>query len=257
MTIESTKDKLVEMHLSAMKNAFEQQLHNETMKELSFEDRFSMPVDVEYTNRKNNSLKRIIANADFCNPDACIADINYTSGRKLNRDFINRPASCEYIREHHNLFITGATGCGKTYPANAFGIEACKNGYSTKYIRLPDFLITMKAADEKDYPKVLKKFAKPVLLIIDEWLLLKVSEEDQHNVLELLEKRSGRSSTIFCSQYQDSGWYDRLGGADGPLSEAILDRIVHDACRIDITGIDPEHSVSMREVYGLDKNLSR
>jgi DNA replication protein DnaC len=113
----------------------------------------------------------------------------------------------------------------------------------------------LKSADPQDYLRVLKKFTKPVLLIIDEWLLLKVSEEDQHNILELLEKRTRYSSTIFCSQYQDTGWYEQLGGINSPL--AVLDRIVHDAYRIDITGIDPQHSVSMREIYGLDKTLSR
>ncbi|MCK9170961.1 MAG: ATP-binding protein [Treponema sp.] len=198
-----------------------------------------------------------IESTNFCEPEACIADINYTSGRKLNRELISRLAACEYIREHHNLFITGATGCGKSYLAGAFGIEACKNGYSAKYIRLPDLLIALKGADPQDYLRVLKKFTKPVLLIIDEWLLLKVSEEDQHNILELLEKRTRYSSTIFCSQYQDTGWCERRGGINSPLAEAVLDRIVYNAYRIDITGIDPQHSVSMREIYGLDKTLSR
>jgi len=257
MTIESTKNELVEMHLSAMKLAFEQQLEDRAMQELSFEDRFGMLVDIEYANRKSNTLKRMVKNADFSEADACIADINYTSGRKLNKELILRLATGEYIREHRNIFITGATGCGKTYMANAFGMEACRNGYTVKYIRLPDMLITLKGTDDKEYKKTFKQFVKPVLLIIDEWLLQKVSEDDQHNILELLEQRTRNASTIFCSQYRDSGWYERLGGSNSPLSEAVLDRIVHDAYRIDITSIDPEHGRSMREVYGLDQSLTR
>lgn len=96
-----------------------------------FEDRFGMLVDIEYSNRKNNRQKRLIRNAGFDQPKANIMDINYTSGCKLNKELINRLATCEYISEHRNLFITGATGCGKTYMACAFGMEACKQYYNT------------------------------------------------------------------------------------------------------------------------------
>lgn len=145
---------------------------------------------------------------------------------------IKRLATCEYITEHRNLFITGATGSGKTYLACAFGMEACKQRYKTKYVRLP------------------------VLLIIDEWLLLKPTESEQHDILELLHRRRRKSSTIFCSQYDSNGWYDQLGGDDSPLSEAILDRIKHDAYKINIIPTDSANYRSMREVYGLDPALS-
>ena len=125
MTNQSTIDKLIEMRLTAMADAFRNQLNDPKFKDVPFEDRFGMLVDIEYSNRKNNRQKRLIHNAGFDQPEANIMDINYTSGRKLNRELINRLATCEYISEHRNLFITGATGCGKTYMACAFGMEAC------------------------------------------------------------------------------------------------------------------------------------
>ena len=257
MTIQSTTDKLIEMRLTSMADAFTLQNADPNMKEVSFEDRFGMLVDIEYSNRKSNSLKRLIRNADFDQPEAHIADISYTSGRKLNRTLIDRLATCEYITEHRNLFITGATGSGKTYMACAFGMEACKQRFRTRYVRLPELLMDLEMArNDGTYKKVQAKYANPVLLIIDEWLLLKPNESEQHDILELLHRRRRNSSTIFCSQYDSSGWYEQLGGDDSPLAEAILDRIKHDAYKINIVPTDPANYRSMREVYGLDPALS-
>ena len=207
MTNQSTMDKLIEMRLTTMADAFRNQLNDPKFKEVPFEDQFGMLVDIEYSSRKNNRLKRLIKNAGFDQPEANIMDINYTSGRKLNKELIRRLATCEYISEHRNLFITGATGCGKTYMACAFGMEACKQYYNTKYIRLPDLLIDLEVArTDGNYKKVMAKYAQ-------------------------------------------------LGGDDSPLADAIIDRIAHDSYRINITSIDAEHDISMREVYGLDKTL--
>ena len=222
MTNQSTMDKLIEMRLTTMADAFRNQLNDPKFKEVPFEDQFGMLVDIEYSSRKNNRLKRLIKNAGFDQPEANIMDINYTSGRKLNKELIRRLATCEYISEHRNLFITGATGCGKTYMACAFGMA---------------------------------KYANPVVLILDEWLLLKPTESEQRDIFELLHRRRKKSSTIFCSQYEFEEWYDQLGGDDSPLADAIIDRIAHDSYRINITSIDAEHDISMREVYGLDKTL--
>ena len=194
MTTQSTMDKLIEMRLTAMSDAFRAQLDDPKMKDVAFVDRFSMLVDIEY---------------------------------------------------------------GKTYMACAFGMEACKQRYKTKYIRLPDLLIELEMArNDGTYKKVQAKYANPVLLIIDEWLLLKPTETEQHDILELLHRRRRKSSTIFCSQYDSGGWYDQLGGDDSPLAEAILDRIKHDAYKINIIPTDLVNYRSMREVYGLDPTQS-
>lgn len=177
MTNQSTLDKLIEMRLTAMADAFRIQVDDSSMKEVPFEDRFGMLVDIEYSNRKNNRLKRLIRSAELEQPDVSIATIDYQLGRKLNKALINRLATCEYITEYRNIFITGATGNGKTYMACAFGMEACKRYYSVKYVRLPVLLLDLQAArDNNTFPATLKKYTKPVLLIIDEWLLLKLTE---------------------------------------------------------------------------------
>lgn len=257
MTNKSTIDKLIEMRLTSMADAFRNQLTDPLMKEIPFEDRFGMLVDIEYSNRKSNRLKRLIHKAEFDQPEASIMDINYESGRKLNKELIQRLATCEYIAEHRNVFLTGATGSGKSYMACALGMEACKQYYNTKYVRLPDLLMDLEIArNEGTYKKVMAKYSNPVLLILDEWLLLKPTDAEQKDIFELLHRRRKKSSTIFCSQYRQEGWYEQLGGDASPLADAILDRIMHDAYKINIESLDPSKDVSMREVYGLDQSLS-
>lgn len=257
MTNQSTIDKLIEMRLTSMADALRNQISDPKMKEIPFEDRVGMLVDIEYSSRKNNRLKRLIKKAEFDQPDASVMDINYTSGRKLNKSLISRLATCEYITEHRNLFITGATGSGKSYLACALGMEACKQYYNTKYVRLPDLLIDLEMSrNDGTYKKVMAKYANPVLLILDEWLLLRPTDTEQKDIFELLHRRRKKSSTIFCSQYRSDGWYEQLGGDDSPLADAILDRIVHDSYKINIESLDPNKDISMREVYGLDKALS-
>lgn len=256
MTNQVTIDKLIEMRFTSMADAFRIQEDDPSVKNLSFDERFGLLVDVEYTSRKSNRLKRLIKVAGFDQPDAHIAAIDYHSGRKLNKDLIQRLAKCDYISEYRNIFITGATGSGKTYMACAFGLEACKHFYKTKYVRLPDLLIDLEMArSDGTFLKVLSKYTNPTLLIIDEWLLLKANETDQKNIFELLQRRRKKSSTIFCSQFAQQGWYEQLGGDSSPLADAILDRIVHDAYVINIVSSDPSKDISMREIYGLDKSL--
>lgn len=256
MSKQVTIDKLIEMRLTTMADAFSIQADDPKMLDIPFADRVAMLVDAEYTSRKSNRLKRLINGAEFEQPDAHIADVNYTSGRKLNKELILRLASCEYITEYHNVFITGKTGTGKTYLACAFGMEACKQYYKTYFIRLPDLLIALREARENGtYLKVLTKYANVTLLIIDEWLMLKPTEDEQKDIFELIHRRRKKSSTIFCSQVHWDGWYEQLGGDASPLADAILDRIVYDAYRIHIQATDSKNDKSMREVYGLDKRL--
>lgn len=246
------------MHLTAMSEAFAAQINDPKMKLLPFEDRFSLLVDIEYDHRRENGIKRLIRNAGFSQPEATIADINYNSGRNLSREAILGFAACGYITDRRNLVITGATGSGKSYLACALGIEACKQRYSTKYIRLPELLFELEASrGTAMYYKVLEGYVKPQLLIIDEWLLLKTAESACDGILALLDRRQGRSSTIFCSQYEIPGWYERLCNDNAPLAESILDRIKHNAYEINIVYLDTGNSRSMREIYGLKNGLGK
>ncbi|SDL65913.1 DNA replication protein DnaC [Dendrosporobacter quercicolus] len=183
MMNQSTLNKLIEMRLTALADAFRNQMNDPKMKDMPFDDRLGMLVDIEYTSRKNNRLRRLIRKAEFEQPDASIMDINYCSGRKLNKSLIQQLATCEYITEHRNIFITGATGGGKSYLACAFGMEACKQYYSVKYVRLPDLLLDLEIArSEGCYKKTMEKYTKPMLLILDEWLLLKLPEAESKDI---------------------------------------------------------------------------
>ena len=159
-------------------------------------------------------------------------------------------ATCEYITEYRNIFITGATGSGKTYMACAFGMEACKHYYTVRYVRLPDLLLDLQAArDSGTFSTVLKKYTKPVLLIIDEWLLLKLTEAEARNLFELIHKRRKKSSTIFCSQFRESEWYQQICGGESTLANAIMDRISYDSYKIDIESIDPSKDLYARSIW--------
>lgn len=250
MTNEVTINKLIEMRLSAMADAYRIQLGDASMSNVSFEDRIGLLVDMEYTSRKNNRLHRLIKKATFDQPQGCIADINYHSGRKLNKSLIERLASCEYITEKHNVIILGATGSGKSYLACALGMEACKHYYTTKYIRLPELLAELAIAKgEGVFKKVINQYAKHRLLIIDEWLLVKLTENEARDLLEIIHARHKKASTIFCSQFAPVGWFNKI--EEATLADAILDRIVHDSYTIEIQYMDKEHDKSMREVYGI------
>lgn len=239
--------------MTAMADAYRIQLHDSSMSNISFEDRIGMLVDIEYTSRKNNRFRRLIRNAAFDQPEASIADINYHSGRKLNKGQINRLASYEYIAEKHNIIILGATGSGKSYIACAFGMEACKQYYTVKYVHLPDLLAELAIArGEGIFKKVIGQCKKYSLLIMDEWLLVKLSETEAGDLLEIIHARHKKASTIFCSQFAPAGWFNKIGEAT--LADAILDRIVHDSYTIEIQYVDKEHDKSMREIYGIDSN---
>ena len=257
MTVQATLDKLLEMKMTAMADNYRFQLEDSSIQSLSFDERFGMLVDIEYTNRQHGRLKRLIHNAELDQPQASITDLNFSCGRKLNRELIFNLASCDYIQKNLNIIITGATGCGKTYLACAFAMEACKQFYSTRYVRLPELLLEMKLARENNtIRKTLQKYTSPRLLILDEWLLIKCPQDAQYDLMEVIHHRTKGSSTIFCSQFRIEGWYEQLGGTSSPLSDAIMDRIVHSSYQINIEPLDPTKDISMREVYGL-KSLNR
>lgn len=248
MLTENTITKLQEMHLSAMAKAFKEQLTNPSMAGMSFEDRFGLLVDHEWTARKNNHLKRLIKNACLAEPNACVEDIEYHADRNLDKSQIARLASCDYITEHYNVMLLGATGSGKTYLACALGIAAVRNFLTVKYIRLPELLTELAIArGNGTYRKVIQQYKKPALLILDEWLLYPLKETEARDLLEIAESRYKKASTIFCSQFDVPGWRDKIG--DPILADAICDRIVHDSYAIVI-----DCKESMRKRKGVKEN---
>jgi DNA replication protein DnaC len=248
MTNEETISKLTAMRFTAMANALRQQLKDPGSANLSFEDRLGILTDIEWTSRKNNRLKKLIHAAAFDQPQAHIAGINYTAQRKLDQPLISRLATCNYVAEKHNVIIMGATGSGKSYLGCALGIEACKQLYSVRYIRLPDLLTDMSIARGQGTIKtLLNQYLKVNLLILDEWMFVPLKENEARDVLEIVHYRHKNASTIFCTQFAPVGWHTRIG--EVTLAEAILDRIVHDSYKIEIHNSDNE--ASMREVYGI------
>lgn len=235
MFTNETLAKLQEMHLGTMARQFKAQLDDPQYASMSFEDRFSLLVDAEWAARKSNHLHRLIRSAGFAVPGASVEDVEYLPERGLNKDQILRLASCAYIQEAHNVILLGATGAGKTYLACALGMAACREFYTVRYIRLPDLLVELAMArGEGTYREYMKKLRKVRLLILDEWLLYPLKENEARDVLELIESRTKAASTIFCSQFDVPGWHENL--YDPTLADAICDRIVYDSYVIRIEG---------------------
>lgn len=235
MFTNETLAKLQEMHLGTMARQFKAQLDDPQYASMSFEDRFSLLVDAEWAARKSNHLHRLIRSAGFAVPGASVEDVEYLPERGLNKEQILRLASCAYIQEAHNVILLGATGAGKTYLACALGMAACREFYTVRYIRLPDLLVELAMArGEGTYREYMKKLKKVRLLILDEWLLYPLKENEARDVLELIESRTKAASTIFCSQFDVPGWHENL--YDPTLADAICDRIVYDSYVIRIEG---------------------
>jgi len=251
MINETTINKMCDMRLTVMAEALRRQMSDSSLSGLSFEERVGLLIDAEWTSRKNNRLKKLIKSAGFDQTHASIAGIDYRPSRKLDQGQILRLADSSYIKDKHNIVIMGAAGSGKSYLACAFGIAACQRFHTVKYIRLPDLLIELDIArNEGSYKKLMKQYRKYHLLILDEWMLVSLKENEARDVLEIIHARHHNGSTIFCSQFAPAGWHAKIG--EETIADAILDRIVHDSYLIEIHSAPDENS--MREKYGIKRS---
>lgn len=234
MLIEQTKQKLSTLKLTGMLEAFEQQRAQPDTYDLSFEERLGLLVDREMINRENKRLERLLRSAKL-RVSACIEDIDYRHPRGLDRSQMASLASCDWIKQQLNLCITGATGTGKTWLACALGNQACRQGLSVRYLRVPKLFEMLRIAHgDGSYPRLMNQLAKIDLLILDDWGLQKLNAPQRSDLMEIIEDRYKLRSTLVASQLPIDHWHDYVGEAT--LADAILDRLLHNAHRLILEG---------------------
>lgn len=235
MLTEPTVEKLREMRLGTMAQSYVEQQQKSDIGELGFDERFGLLVDAEHLARENKRMKLRLRDAKLKLGQACLEDIDYPLQRGLDKAIIRQLATCTWVHEHQSVIVSGPTGTGKTYVACALGNQACRKGYRVLYCRasrLFDELGLARASGT--YGRLLGKLARMDVLLIDDWGLKPLSEQERYDLLEVFEDRYSSRSTIMTSQLPPAKWHDQLGEAT--VADAILDRVLHGAHRIGLKG---------------------
>lgn len=230
-----TLEQLRVLRLDGMAKAFEEQLQMAEVEDLRFEDRLALLIDREVTERNNRRLQTRLRKAKLRQKSACVEDIDYRARRGLDKGLFLSLSSCDWIVQHRNVLITGSTGVGKTYLACALAQKACREGHTVQYLRLPRLFedLALAHADGR-YHKLMSGLARTDLLVFDDWGLAPFGDADRRELLEILEDRHELRSTLVTSQLPVDKWYDAI---DHPtLADAILDRLIHNAYRIELRG---------------------
>jgi len=242
MLIKPTIERLRAMRLTGMAEAFSRQMDDVQMHSLSFEERVSMMVDHQWMVRQDKALGRRLKNARL-KMRACVEDIDYTKSRGLDRPLIRSLSTSEWVSTHHHLIIVGASGVGKTYLACAFAQKAARDGFTVLYYaarRLFRELALARADGSLD--KLFAKLARVEVLVVDDWAMSPLSDNERRDFLEICDDRYQSRSTILASQIPVAHWHERIG--DPTLADSILDRLVHNAYKIELKG------PSMRKMQG-------
>ena len=230
-----TLDKLQAMKFTGMARAFAEQLDTADIAELDFDERFALLVEREWTERRSRQLTNRLRRARLRHPDACLEDVDYRRPRGLDKALLASMGACQWVREHLNILITGATGAGKTWLACALAHQACREGFSALYLRLPRLFEELDIArGDGRYPKLLQSLGKTDVLILDDWGLTPLGATQRRDLLEVLEERHARRSTLITSQLPVAKWHEFI--ADPTLADAILDRLVHNAYKVPLKG---------------------
>lgn len=234
MLTHPTLDKLHALKLTGMVQALSEQMTTPDITALSFEERLGLLVDREMTERDNRRLKTRLHKAKL-RQSACLEDLDYRPPRGLDKSLITRLALCQWIRDRHNVLITGPTGIGKTWIACALGHHACRQGFTTLYLRLPRLLQELPLAKgDGRYGKLMTTLSRTDLLLLDDFGLAPLHDEHRHDLLEVLEDRHDQRATIVTSQLPVEHWHEAIG--DSTLADAILDRLGHNAYKIALKG---------------------
>lgn len=234
MLIEQTIEKLHQMKLNAMAAALREQMGNADYQSLTFEDRISLLVDRQFDEKESRALTRRLQIAKLKQP-AVIEDIDFATPRGLERSTLLSLAECEFVRSHRNVIITGPTGVGKTYIACAIANKACRMKHTVRFFRTGSLLSTIALGrGDGSYPRLVGTLEKTDLLVLDDWGLYPLDAQGAREIFEILEDRSGSGSTMIVSQIPVADWFD--GIAAPTIADAILDRLVHGAYRIEMTG---------------------
>jgi DNA replication protein DnaC len=249
MTNEATVEKMRKMKLKGMARAFENSMSGITPGNLTSDEMAAYLTDAEWDERYNRKLAALIKRGRF-RYQAVLESLNFRPERNLDKNLILRLSNCDWIRKKENIIITGATGCGKSYIASALGNQACRMGYRTLYYNCMKLFTKLKFAKaEGSYVREMKLIQRQDLLILDDFGLEVLDGPSRLSLLEILEDRHGKNSTLITSQLPVKDWFDKIG--DPTIADAICDRIIHSAIKIDLEGD------SMRKIYANDSSWQR